>query len=765
MANMDRTQIANLVRNAQAGDSAAMEQLLQAAYKNVLFQCRRILKHPEDAEDLTQEVLLVVYEKLGTLQEPEHFISWANAIATHRCLNARARNPKDLQFTEDEEGHSVLDTLEESDRQAIPDAALDNAETQRMVRELVDALPELQRVTVLAYYNAEMSIKEIAQEMGVSENTVKSRLVYGRRAIEKGVKDYEKQGIKLYTLSPLPFLLYFLRSAAEVGTGDAAASAAAAAVLSAGGAAAGTAVSGTAGAAAGAAASGSAASGTAGGTAGAAASGTAASGTAGGTAGAAASGTAASGTAGAAAGGTAASAAASGAGILGGLGVKVAALVLAGAVAVGGAAVGIPALIGGGSQTPAPYTVRRTTLAEATEGSLGVWLETPEFEETGKGYEQINAYFDEMHQQFNPEDNRRVRWALERQGDESNGFLATGQVSYQDSGYLSVTFSETVDGSFLSSSGLPTALTFDTQTGELLTLTDLWSAAEDSDGTEEGAAAWIADLICSQGYEYLLTEYNAPSGNDSFRLARYDMESLGYTQGQPLYLWQQDAGHILTIPLPAELLPKAVTGEDLQPVEFPPLVTRRTNAETDIPFVTDYYIETPAFESEEPGYQAINAFFDKQQKAFPGSNVLVEQSEDIPSTEEYPYYNYQRFWVMGRDSRYFSVQQIDSYYLGGQNFGSSFYTTFDVQTGQEVTLEELTGLTEQAITDQVVSWIQNSSEYHSVLDYQPFVYDSQEFYWADGQVFYIWRAQASPRSFDVAIPLTLPAQDQTVDEP
>ena len=47
--------------------------------------------------------------------------------------------------------------------------------------------------------------------MRVSENTVKSRLNYARKAIKEKVLDYEKQGIKLYSLSPLPFLFYFLR--------------------------------------------------------------------------------------------------------------------------------------------------------------------------------------------------------------------------------------------------------------------------------------------------------------------------------------------------------------------------------------------------------------------------------------------------------------------------------------------------------------------------------------------------------------------------
>ena len=104
----------------------------------------------------------------------------------------------------------MLDTYETLDEQEVPDKALDNDETRRMIAELVDDLPDAQRQCVLLYYYDEMSVKDIAASLEVSENTVKSRLNYARKSIKEGVECYEKQGIKLYGLSPLPFLLFFL---------------------------------------------------------------------------------------------------------------------------------------------------------------------------------------------------------------------------------------------------------------------------------------------------------------------------------------------------------------------------------------------------------------------------------------------------------------------------------------------------------------------------------------------------------------------------
>jgi len=80
------------------------------------------------------------------------------------------------------------------------------------MREILDSLPADQRAVVSMFYYEQMSVKEIAEELGVSENTVKSRLNYGRKKIETQVKALEKKGTKLYSLAPLPFLLLLFKS-------------------------------------------------------------------------------------------------------------------------------------------------------------------------------------------------------------------------------------------------------------------------------------------------------------------------------------------------------------------------------------------------------------------------------------------------------------------------------------------------------------------------------------------------------------------------
>lgn len=208
-------QIIELVERCQTGERKAMEQLVVQIQNDIYYHCKKMLRSEEDAKDATQEILITILTKLPELKTPAAFHGWMSTITYNRCVNMVTRRKREEQIPEDDDGKDLLETYETMDEQVLPDKALDTAEMRRMIAELVDELPELQRMTVLFYYFDELSVKDIAQAMGTSEGTVKSRLNYARKAIKEGVEKYEKQGIKLCGISPLPFLLYFLRTDAK----------------------------------------------------------------------------------------------------------------------------------------------------------------------------------------------------------------------------------------------------------------------------------------------------------------------------------------------------------------------------------------------------------------------------------------------------------------------------------------------------------------------------------------------------------------------
>ncbi len=152
-----------------------------------------------------------------------------------------------------------------------PEKRVDYGETKRLIQEMIDRLPEAQRMAVVLYYLENLPVARIAKIMECSEGTVKSRLNYGRKSIKEQVLALEKKGTKLYCMPLVPFLYWMFRqqvlSAVVPGAvGAAVVQTAGAGAVGAGMAkavGAGNVVGGTGGASAGTASAGAASAGTA----------------------------------------------------------------------------------------------------------------------------------------------------------------------------------------------------------------------------------------------------------------------------------------------------------------------------------------------------------------------------------------------------------------------------------------------------------------------------------------------------------------------
>ena len=236
-----------LVLRAKTGDQEAIAQLYEQTYSSVYYTVKSMVKDEDTVLDILQDSYLKAFRGLDQLLDPSKFQAWIKRIAHNRTVDV-LRQRKTVTFSRLESGDEDQPIEFEDDRpDHLPDVVIDRQETARLMQHILDSLPADQRAVVSMFYYEQLSVKEIAAELGIPENTVKTRLGYGRKKIEAQVRELEKSGTKLYGLAPLPFLLLLLRSqeayAAEVP----------ASVLStvAGGAAAGGATAGGTSAAAG----------------------------------------------------------------------------------------------------------------------------------------------------------------------------------------------------------------------------------------------------------------------------------------------------------------------------------------------------------------------------------------------------------------------------------------------------------------------------------------------------------------------------------
>ena len=203
-----------MIRKAAAGDQDAITELYELTYSSVYKTVKSMIADEDTVLDIVQDSFIKGFQSLDQLDAPENFRAWMKRIATNKAKDY-LKKKKPILFTDmaSEDGEEI--DFRDDCLDHCPEEVLDRKETARLMQEILATLSEDQRLVIGMFYYEEMSVREIAETLGCSENTVKSRLNYGRKKVEVKVKELEKRGTKLYSLAPLPFLLWLFRMDAE----------------------------------------------------------------------------------------------------------------------------------------------------------------------------------------------------------------------------------------------------------------------------------------------------------------------------------------------------------------------------------------------------------------------------------------------------------------------------------------------------------------------------------------------------------------------
>ena len=203
-----------LIRKAASGNQDAITELYELTYSSVYKTVKSMIADEDTVLDIVQDSFIKGFQSLDQLDAPENFRAWMKRIATNKAKDY-LKKKKPILFTdmENEDGEEI--DFRDDCLEHCPEEVLDRKETTRLMNEILATLSEEQRLVIGMFYYEEMSVREIAETLGCSENTVKSRLNYGRKKVEAKVRELEKSGTKLYSLAPLPFLLWLLRMDAQ----------------------------------------------------------------------------------------------------------------------------------------------------------------------------------------------------------------------------------------------------------------------------------------------------------------------------------------------------------------------------------------------------------------------------------------------------------------------------------------------------------------------------------------------------------------------
>ena len=186
---MERADDVQLIHKILSGDDAAFSILVNKYQKSVHALAWQKIQDFHYAEEIMQDTFLKAYQKLPTLRDPNQFGSWLHVIANRLCIDwlRKQKRQQDQKL--------VMQSLEDTRPEEIEESSYtQHVSEQRMIertecyhefsKKLLAKLPENERAVVTLFYLDEMSTKEIGKSMGVSVNTITSRLQRARKRLQ-----------------------------------------------------------------------------------------------------------------------------------------------------------------------------------------------------------------------------------------------------------------------------------------------------------------------------------------------------------------------------------------------------------------------------------------------------------------------------------------------------------------------------------------------------------------------------------------------------
>lgn len=160
-----------LVRPAIAGDRAAAERLLAGLLPRVRNLVRYLLRGDQDVDDVAQEALGTIYRRLATYRGDGALLAWADRVTARAAFAFRKRGRARREVPRDDAEDVPRDE---------PESGPEKYVTRRRLVALLDTIPDEQRDALVMHHVLGLSVPEVAAELSIPTETIRSRLRLGR---------------------------------------------------------------------------------------------------------------------------------------------------------------------------------------------------------------------------------------------------------------------------------------------------------------------------------------------------------------------------------------------------------------------------------------------------------------------------------------------------------------------------------------------------------------------------------------------------------
>jgi RNA polymerase sigma-70 factor (ECF subfamily) len=179
---LERTRELLHVIMAQQGEPEAFRWLVDRYEQRLLYFIRRIVDDGDRALDVLQEVWMTVFRRIAALRTPEAFRVWLYRVAHDKAIDQIRGDRRHY----DAVGESIDDSTVAASDHAEGIERIENAE---LIHRLLNRLTPAHREIVTLRFLEQMQLDDIAAVVGCSIGTVKSRLHYALRRLQKGIEE------------------------------------------------------------------------------------------------------------------------------------------------------------------------------------------------------------------------------------------------------------------------------------------------------------------------------------------------------------------------------------------------------------------------------------------------------------------------------------------------------------------------------------------------------------------------------------------------
>ena len=156
-----------------------LEKIYNESYRAVYWTAFSLLKNEDDAQDIVQDTFVSLINSYDSIKDKSKILPWLKKVAANKSLNRLTRTKTDN--VEDE----FFDTVETVPEDFLPDSLVESAETRRIIMDIINnSLSEDIRRTLILFYFDEMSTREVAEALGISQPSVSQRLKRGREKLK-----------------------------------------------------------------------------------------------------------------------------------------------------------------------------------------------------------------------------------------------------------------------------------------------------------------------------------------------------------------------------------------------------------------------------------------------------------------------------------------------------------------------------------------------------------------------------------------------------